>query len=195
MLLQVRTWALYYHQQINEHMKLLLTKTGQGIKCPNKYFLLDYKTVMIEVSDKKGNIYHSFIDKEDFEKVSFCNWKIRKDAYTFYLCNSNYGFIHRIINNCPDNLTVDHIDGNGLNNRKDNLRNVTMNVNSLNKQNVNMIYYDDVQKRFRVYWRENGKQKTKSFSEKTYGDSAKEKAEEFKKYIQKEVYRQPILNK
>ena len=175
-------------------MELLLIKTGQGIKCPNKYFLIDNKTIMIEVTDKVGNIFYSFIDKEDFERVSFCNWKIRKDSNTFYLCNSKHGFIHRIISKCPDDLTVDHKDGDGLNNRKSNLRNVSMKVNSLNKLSSSMIYYDDVQKRFRVYWREDGKQKTKSFSEKKYGSLAEEKAKEFKQFICKEIYQRPINN-
>ena len=176
-------------------MDLIFTKTGAGIKCPNKYFIIDDQTVLIEVSDKNGNIYHSYIDKEDFEKVSFCNWKIRKDSNTFYLCNSIHGFIHRIINDCPKDLTVDHIDGDGLNNRKSNLRNVTIEINSLNKLNANMIYYDEEGKRYRVYWKENGIQKSKSFSEKRYGTLAKEIAQDFKDYICKEVYHRPIYEK
>lgn len=176
-------------------MQLIFTKTGRGIKCPNKYYLIDSQTIMIEITDVNNNIYHSFIDREDFEKVSFCNWKIRKDAHTFYLCNSKHGFIHRIINNCPDDLTVDHIDGNGLNNRKRNLRNVSMDINRLNKRHTSMIFYDDASKRYRVYWRENGKQKSKSFSLNVYGKLAKEKAEEFKLYICQEVYQRPLLDK
>jgi hypothetical protein len=169
-------------------------KTGQGIKYPNKYYLIDEHTVQIEVSDKSGNKYYSFIDREDFDKVSFCNWKIRKDSFTFYLCNSLHGFMHRIISNCPDELTVDHIDGNGLNNRKSNLRNVTIGENSLNKRHMKMIYFDQIQQRYRVYWRQDGKQKSKSFYVSEYGDNAKLKAEEFKEYIVKEVYKRPEVS-
>lgn len=175
-------------------MELFFIKTGPGITCPNKYFLIDDETIMIEVIDRNENIYQSYIDREDFEKVSFCNWKIRKDANTFYLCNSMHGFIHRIISDCPEDLTVDHIDGDGLNNRKANLRNVTMNVNLFNKQSASLIYYDEKHDRYRVHWREDGKQKTKSFSISKYGDNALAKAEEFKCLICRDVYCRPIYN-
>ena len=168
--------------------------TGQGIRYPNKYYLIDENTVQIEVSDGNGNKYYSFIDREDFNKVSFCNWKIRKDSYTFYLCNSLHGFIHRIISHCPDELTVDHIDGNGLNNRKSNLRNVTIGENSLNKRHMKMIYFDSIYQRYRVYWRQDGKQRSKSFYISKYGDDAKSKAEEFKEYIVKEIYKRPAIS-
>ena len=175
-------------------MECIFVKTGQGIKCPNKYYLINNETIAIEVFNQNGDAFYSFIDSDDFEKVSFCNWKIRKDSNTFYLCNSRHGFIHRIISDCPDGLTVDHIDGDGLNNRKRNLRNVSMTVNSFNKRNASMIYYDQNQNRYRVYWRENGKQKSKSFYVKDYGDMAMKKAEEFKQYICQEIYCRPNVD-
>lgn len=41
--------------------------------------------------------------------------------------------MHRLIMNTPIGLTVDHIDHDGLNNQKTNLRNCTMKENSMNK--------------------------------------------------------------
>lgn len=42
--------------------------------------------------------------------------------------------MHRLILNAPDNMTVDHVDGNGLNNQKTNLRLATKAQNLSNRK-------------------------------------------------------------
>ena len=42
--------------------------------------------------------------------------------------------MHRIIMNCPDGKFIDHKDGNGLNNQKENLRICTKQQNSGNSK-------------------------------------------------------------
>lgn len=61
------------------------------------------------------------IDREDFQLVKDYTWGLSKTGYV-YTKNPNSIYIHRIIMKCPKDKTVDHIDLNKLNNRKENLR-------------------------------------------------------------------------
>ena len=161
---------------------------GAGISCPNKYFIIDDQTMMIEISDSKNNQYYCYIDREDFDKVNFCNWSVHRSLSTYYVYHCKYGMMHRIVNHCPNDLTVDHIDGDGLNNRKNNLRNVTLQKNLLNKRNCEMIGFDGSRNSYVVYWRDNGVQKHKYFSIKKFGNNALMEAEKFRDYIREILY-------
>lgn len=82
--------------------------------------------------------------------------------------------VHRVIwqlvyGEIPDSLVVDHIDGNSLNNKIENLRVVTREVNNKNrgKSKNNSTGVNGVLKEgacFRATWRENDKPKSKRFS-------------------------------
>lgn len=173
---------------------LIYTYKGWGVRCPNQYYMIDDNTIAIRVTNTSGEIVYGIIDIEDFEKVKVCNWKIRKDCLTYYLCNSKKGMIHRLIMNPDDNMQVDHIDGNGLNNKKSNLRIVTGMQNSRNHHNVTGISFDDTKgyPRFRVIWvDDNGKQCSKSFSLSKYSslDVAYQKAKEYRIWIETNIYR------
>ena len=77
------------------------------------------------------------IDVEDYDRVSQYNWCAIEDdrcwyAHTFKRDGTPLS-MHRLITNAPKGLLVDHIDHNGLNNRKSNLRLCT---NAQNQQNT-----------------------------------------------------------
>jgi hypothetical protein len=89
----------------------------------------------------------ALVDDEDFEYLNQFKWAAHKSGKTFYADaheRGNHDHIikmHRLIMNTPSHLEVDHIDHNGLNNQKVNLRNCTRSENIRNspiqKNNVN----------------------------------------------------------
>jgi hypothetical protein len=101
---------------------------------------------------------YAIVDVEDFEKVNRYKWHIRggKSSRTFYAVrivgtgkNRKYINMHRVIINAPDGMFVDHINGNGLDNRKANLRLATNAQNSRNKakrKNTSNSKYKGVKK-------------------------------------------------
>jgi hypothetical protein len=92
---------------------------------------------MKEIKLTKGQV--TIIDDEDFERVSKYKWQANKMAHGKYRairgCRTRCGhiYMHRFILNCPKGMTVDHIDGNPLNNRRSNLRICTQGQNSKNQ--------------------------------------------------------------
>ena len=79
--------------------------------------------------------YVALVDDADYEWLNEYNWKvmIRKHTnYAYRYENGKFIYIHRVIMTTPDNLEVDHLDCNGLNNQKHNLRNCTRKENHNN---------------------------------------------------------------
>lgn len=80
------------------------------------------------------------VDDEDFEKLNEHKWCATKNGLTFYATRTTqktkirtFASMHRIICNAPKGMQVDHIDGNGLNNCRSNLRIVTSRQNNQNR--------------------------------------------------------------
>ena len=68
----------------------------------------------------------AIIDAADYDRVKDFKWcTVQKDS-TFYAktlrTNGSHLSLHRLITNAPKHLVVDHINHNGLDNRKTNLR-------------------------------------------------------------------------
>lgn len=69
------------------------------------------------------------VDNEDFDRVKDINWCLSGGRYA---TNLVLGYIHRFIMNAPDDLEVDHENGDGLDNRRSDLRLATRPQNMAN---------------------------------------------------------------
>ena len=86
----------------------------------------------------------ALVDDEDFEELSQFKWRLgdnRKYPHKVYAIRKGRKgegkktiSMHRVIAGAPDGAEVDHIDGDGLNNTKSNLRIVTRQDNAKNRR-------------------------------------------------------------
>jgi hypothetical protein len=94
-----------------------------------------------------------FIDDEDSKFISRFTWHLHGPDEHPYARSSYKMLMHKMILGCANNYEVDHIDGNSLNNQKNNLR-ICSKIN--NQQNRNK-YKEGLSKYKGVTRRKNGK--------------------------------------
>lgn len=166
----------------------------------------DYKILYIYVSEPKDEYLEVKVDNEDYELLKEFYWYSRYHHQEIYAVTNStkkfkemYGdvfttqrvYMHRFIMRPEDGLVVDHIKGNGLDNRRSNLRVVTqkencrnrINIASNNKSGINGVFrssnISDKQVK-KYYWDAlytdiNGNKAKRSFAINKYGE---EKAKE-----------------
>ncbi len=92
--------------------------------------------------------YIAIVSDEDYERVSKYAWTILQNKYAHRTPNKEnpYGRMHRFILQAPPNVCVDHINGNGLDNRRENLRfcNQSQNLSNVGKRSNNKSGYKGV---------------------------------------------------
>ena len=84
------------------------------------------------------------VDEQDAHLLIDHQWSIRVSGATEYVQKSlfqggayaGYRSLHRLITRCPEGKVVDHINGNGLDNRRQNLR-VCSNAENLRNRKMN----------------------------------------------------------
>lgn len=99
---------------------------------------------MKEIPLTQGAI--AIVDDEDFEHVSAYKWRVNRYRYVSYASHSYYigrtesgrkevgsVLMHRLIMNAPEGVEVDHRNGDGLDNRRANLRLCTVSQNQQNR--------------------------------------------------------------
>lgn len=92
--------------------------------------------IELKINSPKHGIFTILYSDEDRSLISKYTWTIHKTKWGVYARtgNSKIGTIpmHRMIMGCPDSF-VDHINRNTLDNRRDNLRVVTITQSNINK--------------------------------------------------------------
>lgn len=88
--------------------------------------------------------YEALVDDKDYEWINQCKWHVfPNNSGSMYAFASKQKFdgkkhhrliMHRVINKTPAGFETDHINGNGLDNRRSNLRSVTRSQNMLNRK-------------------------------------------------------------
>lgn len=113
---------------------------------------------MIEVKLNRGKV--ALVDEEDFDTISSVNWNAHPEKHRWYATgkiNDRAVKMHRMILGVTDSsVIVDHIDGDGLNNRKSNLRIATNSENLCNqrpRENFTSKYKGVHWDRFNNKWR------------------------------------------
>ena len=116
----------------------------------------------------------ALVDDEDYEQLNRFNWCISRAGKLFYAMRNSpriKGKRHRIymhhvvIGTPPTGLQVDHENGMGVDNRKENLRFVTRRQNTQNKQNIKKsskypgVYWNKNEKKWRAHITIKGKSK------------------------------------
>lgn len=160
----------------------------------NDYYEIFGQETVIYVYTKAYGVKKVYIDTEDLENLKQFKISISKDnhAKTFY-ANTKENKLHRIVTKAPIGAVVDHINRNGLDNVKSNLRLVDVSINNRNANirtdnKTGIKGVTDMENRYRVFWYSAPNVKcSKSFSKKKYGsDVALSMAISFRKDKEKE---------
>lgn len=104
------------------------------LQMPNGSFV--FGEVMKEIALTQG--YVALVDDDMFDELNRMKWCITKKGANIYAVTGNDPAtrMHRFIMNAPSNVIVDHINGDGLDNRRCNLRLCTNAENGRNRRGV-----------------------------------------------------------
>ena len=151
---------------------------------------------VVEIKLNKGFV--AIIDEEDYERVCKYNWRVygaqrRRTQYARAKIEGQAVLMHRFIAEAQPGTIMDHINRDGLDNRKSNLRFVTRSQNAVNVEKRRSagvtstykgVYYDKGKKRWAGRATVNGKSILRRFATEieaahAYDEMAKEHFGEF----------------
>jgi len=165
-----------------------LTNVREGLPIKNRFTVFADR-VLVDLTGNKLLIY----DYEDLYLVETHTWHCSHGYAVTGTNSTTMQFFHNLVmRHIPSDITVDHINRNGLNNRKSNLRLVdrriqiiNQGIKSNNTSGVTGVSYYKKSKSWVAHWRDkDGNQCHKCFSSKKYGnDNAKVLAIEHRSWM------------
>jgi hypothetical protein len=97
-----------------------------------------YSWVMKEIKLNNGMV--AMVDDADYEWLNQWKWRALKGRSTYYACRGGgcggHVYMHRLIMDAPKGMDVDHMDSNGLNNQRGNMRVCTRSQNIQNSRKL-----------------------------------------------------------
>lgn len=86
--------------------------------------------------------YFAIVDDDDYEKLNCHKWYAKSIRHSHIVYASRdigsiHEMMHRVIMGNPDGVSIDHINGNSIDNRKENLRICTHSQNLSNRSKMN----------------------------------------------------------
>lgn len=118
--LEVNTFYDHKISILSTELKKMLVQTQPGF--PN--------TPIARIPLQNG--LFALVDPDWFDRLNRYHWYAKKSFGCLYACRkvTNKGHVffirmHRVVANTPDNLVCHHINGNSLDNRRANLKNMT----------------------------------------------------------------------
>jgi hypothetical protein len=96
------------------------------------------KEIKLSQTGKNRGKYVALVDDEDYDYLNSFRWRVFNSRGLLYAMKhagtKKDKHMHRVIMNTPNDAFCDHIDHNGLNNQKSNLRNCTHQQNMSNRK-------------------------------------------------------------
>lgn len=140
------------------------------------------------------------VDDDDYELIKNLSWHAIKGGDTYYACTAIP--VHRMIMKAPKGMEVDHINGNGLDNRKENLRIVDKSENAWNRKvhsnnssGIRGVSIDRTYKTGEIWYRAQVNIRTKKYllgRFKNLEDAIKAREDKVKEMVDSKVLHYPV---
>ena len=107
----------------------------------------------IELSGRRGKGHSTKVDDSIFTKYGHLAWHLSDTGYAVRRSREGTIRLHRLVAEVPEDKVVDHLNGNKLDNRKNNLRVCTQKENAQNRKGAKGYAWDKSKGKWIVRYR------------------------------------------